>query len=485
MLDAQLALDAEGRILALSVDGDGDGDGDGPVGAQIGPMSMHPLTANLPGLAGAYATPLIAVEIRGHFVNTMHMNPYRGAGRPEANYVIERMIDIPAARLEIDRIELRRRNLVRPEAMPHATPLGFIYDSGDFPAVLETALTAAGLDGFPERRAEAAARGKLLGFGVACAIESAGGGPPGSQLPEYGAIRMDPDRGMVLAVGSGDSGQGHDTAYRLMAEHLLGWRAAGRIAVVTGDTAAVPRGTGTFGSRTMGAAGAALAACATQIIRTATEDAAEALEAAAQDVVFENGTFRIAGTDREVTFEALVETHGHRYAAEAHVATDAGTFPNGAHVAEIEVDPETGETRLLRYVVADDVGTVINPLTLAGQVHGGVAQGLGQALMERIVYDPDSGALLTGSLMDYAVPRAADMPLDLVLRHVPTPTAANPLGAKGAGESGTVGALAAAINAVCDALAPFGVTHLDMPASPSRVWQAIHANSPDNGGRAP
>jgi carbon-monoxide dehydrogenase large subunit len=468
VVDVALALDADGRFLALRVDGHA------AVGAQVGQVATHPMTANLPGVAGVYQTPLIHVIQRGMFVNARHMSPYRGAGRPEAIYIIERIIDIAAARLGMDRVELRRRNMIRPEQMPFATPLGFTYDSGDFPRAMERVLDMADWAGFEARRAEAAARGRLRGIGLCCAIEIAGGGPGGAPLPEFASIALGRgDDGGALATlhaGSGDAGQGHRTACRQMIGTLLGWDGAAR--VIAGDTDAVPRGVGSFGSRSMAGVGAALVNCARAIIDAARRDAAEVLEVAEADLVFDEGAFFVAGTDLALTLQALIEAHDKRYDAEAFLPADAPTFPNGAHAAEVEVDPDTGAVTLKRYSVVDDVGRVVNPLTLKGQIHGGVVQGLGQAFMEALVYDPDTANLLTGSLMDYAMPRAADM-VSMQVEALGADTRANPLGVKGAGEAGTVGALAAGMNAVCDALRPVGVDHMDMPASPHRVWQAM------------
>lgn len=468
VVDVALALGGDGRFLALRVDGHA------AVGAQLGQMAAHPMTANLPGVAGVYQTPLIHVIQRGMFVNAQHMSPYRGAGRPEAIYIIERLIDIAAARLSMDRVELRRRNMIRPDQMPFATPLGFTYDSGDFPRAMTRVLEMADWTGFEARRAEAAARGRLRGIGLCCAIEIAGGGPGGAPLPEFASVALGRDEtGAALAtlhVGSGDAGQGHRTAYRQMVGALLGWDGAAR--VVEGDTDAVPRGVGTFGSRSMSGVGTALDRCAKVIIEAARRDAAEALEAAEADLTFDEGAFRVAGTDLALTLQALVEAHDKRYDAEAFLPAEAPTFPNGAHVAEVEIDPETGAVTLERYTVVDDVGAVVNPLTLKGQIHGGVVQGLGQAFCEALVYDPDTANLLTGSFMDYAMPRAADM-VSMQVEPLAAETRANPLGVKGAGEAGTVGALAAGMNAVCDALRPLGLDHMDMPASPHRVWQAM------------
>ncbi|EFL87536.1 xanthine dehydrogenase family protein molybdopterin-binding subunit [Ahrensia sp. R2A130] len=463
-VDVTLALDKDNRFLALGIDGFA------PIGAHHGPMAMHPMTSNLAGLAGVYRTPLIHTRLRGMHVNSMHMAPYRGAGRPEAIYLIERIIDIAARQLNIDPVELRRRNMITPDQMPHATPLGYVYDSGDFPAALDKALEASDWGSFDARSEQSASRGMLRGIGLACAIEPAGGGPAGAQLPEFARITVDPQDGLTLDVGSGDAGQGHSTAFRQIAERLLGWTDC--VAVRTGDTGEIPNGLGTFGSRTMGAAGHALADSARQIIALALPDAAEHLEVSVADVAFENGRFEVVGTDRAINLHDLSSATGNSYEAEAFVPTDAGTFPNGAHVCEVEIDPETGTLTLESYLVVDDVGTIINPLLMEGQVHGGVAQGVGQALHERVVFDPDTGAMLSGSLMDYTMPRAADLPMMTVL-HSPTATSANALGAKGVGESGTVGALPATINAVCDALARAGAGPIDMPATPARIWAAL------------
>ncbi|WP_245191020.1 xanthine dehydrogenase family protein molybdopterin-binding subunit [Jannaschia formosa] len=464
-VDVTLALDAGLRFTALGLDGWAE------VGAYCGPMSMHPMTSSLPALAGCYRTPVIHAVMRGMAVNRMHMAPYRGAGRPEAIHVVERMVDLAAAQLGVDRADLRRRNLIPPDRMPYATPLGFTYDSGDFPKALDTALAAADWDGFEARRAEAARRGRLRGLGLACAIESAGARSPDVQTPEFGAFTIGPDGALTIRAGSGDTGQGHEAAFAALARRFIGWE--GPVTLVSGDTGAVPQGVGTFGSRTMGAAGQALSDAADGLIAQARPDAARHLGIPEADATFTDGAFRAPGANAFVTLRDLARATGRSYSGEAFTMSKAGTFPNGVHLAEIEIDPETGATELLRYTVVDDVGTVVDPEGLAGQVHGGVAQGLGQAFGERIVYDED-GALLSGSLMDYALPRAVDLPM-IDMLHSPTPTDANVVGAKGVGESGVVGALSAGISAVQDALAPLGAKAPDMPATPHRIWQAIRA----------
>lgn len=463
-VDAVLTLNAEGHVTALGLDGWA------PVGAYCGPMSMHPMTSSLPALAGCYRIPVIHSVMRGMAVNRMYMAPYRGAGRPEAIYVVERLMDLAAARLGLDRAELRRRNLIPPGAMPYATPLGFTYDSGDFPGALAAALEAADWAGFPARRAEAEARGLLRGMGLACAIESAGARSPAHQQPEFAALTLDA-QGLTLRTGAGDCGQGHEAAFTALAHRFLGWE--GPVTVEGGDTETAPKGVGTFGSRTMGAAGQAIADAACALVEATRADAARLLGVAPEAATFAEGAFRAEGANAFVPLADLPGRTGETYSVEVLTASKMGTFPNGVHLAEIEIDPETGGTDLIRYTVVDDVGTVIDEAGLAGQLHGGIAQGLGQVFGERLVWDED-GTPLAGSLMDYALPRAGDLPM-FGLHHHPTATDANVVGAKGAGESGVVGALAAGMSAVADALAPLGAAAPDMPASPHRIWQAIHA----------
>jgi carbon-monoxide dehydrogenase large subunit len=469
----ELALDADGTFLALRIRTIAN------LGAYLAFNTPHSPTNNLGGLAGVYRTPAILAEVRGAFTNTQPTAPYRGAGRPEATYAIERVIDVAADEMGIDRVALRRRNLIPPEAMPFRTGLVFTYDSGDFGKGMDLALEAADWAGFEARRAEAASRGMLRGIGIANAIEIAAG-PFRSPNEEGAAIRFEPDGGATLLVGSHSHGQGHETAFRQIAASLLGL-SFGRVRVVFGDTDLVPHGRGTFGSRSVSVAGAALSRAAARIISRGRRIAAHLLEASEADIAFDAGSFRVSGTDRAVRIEEVAVaayTPGRLpkgeelgLAAEAVVIPDEATFPNGCHVCEVEIDPETGEVRIERYAVSDDVGTVINPLLLKGQIHGGVAQGVGQALGEAILYDA-SGQILTASFMDYRMPRASDLPM-LAVESNPVPTTANPLGAKGAGEAGTVGALPAVINAIVDALRPLGIRHIDMPATPERVWRAI------------
>jgi carbon-monoxide dehydrogenase large subunit len=462
--DAALALDADGHFLALRVKTLAN------LGAYLGPMTPHPAIGNLGGLAGVYRTPAIFAEVQGIHTHTQNVSPYRGAGRPEATYVIERLVDLAAAKLGLDRAELRRRNLIRSEEMPFKTGLTFTYDCGDFPKVLEQALEAADWAGFPARREASRAKGRLRGIGIANPVEIAAG-PPNKPFPESAGLELRPDGGVTARVGSGDSGQGHATSFAQILADRLGLEPE-RITIETGDSELLKEGIGTFGSRSMAAGGTALDIAVGRAADALKAEAADALEVAVEDLRFERGRFTIEGTDRALGIMEVVARRQDPVELELFEAADNATFPNGCHVCELEIDPETGAHQVVSYLVVDDVGTVINPLLVAGQIHGGVAQGLGQALGEQILYEAGSGQLLTASFMDYTMPRAADLPM-VHVQTCPVPTAVNPLGVKGAGEAGTVGALAAGISAVVDALSPLGIRHFDMPASPERVWQAI------------
>ncbi len=469
---AELALDAEGNFLALRVETLCN------LGAYLawqGPVSS---TNNVGGLAGVYRTPHICTQVRGIFTHTQPTAPYRGAGRPEAIYAIERMIDLAADEMGLDRVELRRRNMIEPEQMPFQTGLDYRYDSGDFPANQAMALAAADWGGFAARREAAKARGKLLGIGIANAIESAGG-PHRGPMEEAAEIRFDNGGSVTLLMGSHNHGQGHETVFRQVASEKLGIPPE-RIRFINGDTDLVTHGRGTIGSRSMMAAGGALVGAAVKIVERGKRIASHFLEASVEDIEFADGQFRVAGTDRGIGIEALAKRSyvpgqlpmGEELGLSALLITRPGdaTFPNGCHICEVEVDPETGECALLRYVVVDDVGTVVNPALVKGQIHGGIAQGLGQVFGENVVYR--DGQLLTASFADYPMPRASDF-CGLEVLSNPVPTTTNPLGVKGAGEAGTVGALPALMGAVVDALRPLGVRHLDMPATPERVWAAI------------
>jgi carbon-monoxide dehydrogenase large subunit len=466
--DATLALDANGMFLALDVHVRAN------LGAYLGPATVHPPVANIGGIAGVYRTPKIHARVDGIFTNTQLTAPYRGAGRPEATYIIERMIDLAAYETGIDRAELRRRNLVPTEAMPYSSGFIFTYDSGDFPGVLAKALEMADWSGFEARRAEAKTRGKLRGIGIANPIEIAGG-PAGKPNPEFARMEINPHGMVSIQVGSMDSGQGHGTVFRQILADRLGLDTQA-MEIVTGDTVEIPQGTGTFGSRTLAAAGGAIWSAADMIIERLREEAAERLEAHGSDIVFEQGEYRIAGTDRAIPFAEVLAQQTTPLMAETFTSNEGATFPNGCHICEVEIDPETGYATLIAYSVVDDVGRMINPLLVKGQITGGVAQGIGQAMMENAVYDPHSGQLLSASFMDYAMPRAHDMP-GVAIEGFAVPTQQNPLGVKGAGEAGTVGALSAVMSAVADALHPLGIRHLDMPATPERIWRRLQTQS--------
>lgn len=471
-----LALDAEGTFTGLRVRTLAGMGAYYSLGGSLVPV------AHVGGLSGVYRTPAIHTEVTAIFANTSPTAPYRGAGRPEAIYVLERIIDIAAARIGIDRIELRRRNLIPAGAMPWKSGFLYTYDSGDFADNMAKALAAVDWDGFAERRAASAANGLLRGIGLANSIEPSGGGPVDKPFGEGVEIRFSADGRATVLLGTKSHGQGHETLVAQLMSHRFALPPE-RVRVVSGDTDAMPAGMGSFASRTTAAAGTALMAGADRIVGKARRIAAHMLEAAAEDIDFARGLFTVAGTDRSVTLaQVCAAAHDHfrlppgedaGLRAEAFVHADKGTFPTGCHVCEVEIDPETGAITVLRYLVVDDVGRVLHPALVKAQLHGGIAQGLGQAMMEEVRYD-EAGQILSGSLQDYALPRAGDLPMFETISN-PTATAANPLGVKGVGESGTVGALPALVNAAMDALSCFGIDHLDMPLTPLRVWSAIDA----------
>jgi carbon-monoxide dehydrogenase large subunit len=469
---AELALDARGRFLALRVALKVD------IGAYLTPRSAGPATNNVGGLAGVYTTPAIHIESTGVYTNTTPTGPYRGAGRPEATYAIERVIDVAAREMGIDPIELRRRNLIPPSAMPFKTGLVFTYDCGEFERVMTMALTQSDRASFERRRAEARTRGKLRGLGLANPIEVAGG-PYTSVNPDTAELRVNPDGSVSLFAGTTSMGQGNETAFAQIVSDRLGVP-PDRIQVFWGDSDALGAGRGNGGSGAISVGGAAVLRATERIVERGRRLAAHLLEAAPEDVALRDGRFVVAGTDRDVVWSRVARAAYQRnqpaglepgFSETATFTPPSVTFPNGCHVCEVEVDAETGAVRVVRYTVVDDVGRMINPLLVRGQIHGGAVQGLGQGLAEVLCYD-ESGQVLSGSFMDYAMPRADEMPSFDVDAHE-VPTQVNPLGAKGVGEAGTVGALPALLNAVNDALAPLGVRHLDMPVTPERVWRAI------------
>ena len=457
VIEAALALDRDGRFLAVDID----------VLANLGAyQTSHGAfiaTANFARcLPGMYDIPEIGLRIRCVFTHTVPTGPYRGAGRPEANYCLERLIDGAAAATGIDRIELRRRNLIRPSRLPYTGALGTVFDSGDFPALVDAALARADTAGFPARRAASEARGKRRGLGIGCFLEIAGGQPgEGAEIKFPGGSRL------LLSLGIGPSGQGHGTVYRRLAAERLGLPVEA-VEIAFGDSDNAVPSAGAVASRGTMSAGSAICAAADAVIEKGRRAAAQILEAAEADIAYRGGVFEIVGTDRRIgLFEVAAAA-----SLDSKESVDAApSFPNGCHIAEVEIDPETGRTVLAAYTAVDDCGRVLQPVLVEGQVQGGVAQGVGQALLEHGRYDDDSGQLLAGSFMDYAMPRADDLPSIASAFH-PVPSRRNPLGVKGVGEAGTTASLAAVMNAVADALPP-GAT-IDMPATPERVWRALH-----------
>ncbi len=464
----EIALDADGKFLAMRTRNVAN------MGAYLSTYAPFiPTGAGTKVLASVYGFQAIYANVLGVFTNTVPVDAYRGAGRPESNYLVERLIDTAAAEIGIDRIELRRRNMVPPSAMPYTTAMSQVYDSGDFQRVLDAALAKMDWAGFEGRRAASERRGRKRGIGMAYYLEATGGADS-----ERAEIRFAEDGFVDVYVGTQSTGQGHETAYVQLTVDQLGIDGE-KIRIKQGDTDAIPTGGGTGGARSLYSEGQAILVTAASVIEKGKKAAGEALEAAAGDIVFDAGRFSIAGTDRGMDILQLAATQrargGDATQLDAAEIAKIGvhTFPNGCHMAEIEVDAETGSLAVLRYIVCDDVGKAVNPMIVRGQVHGGVAQGVGQAVMEHTAYDAGSGQLLSGSLMDYALPRAADLP-DIEVDLIEVPCASNPLGVKGAGEAGAVGSPPAVINAIVDALRSAGVKSIDMPATPERVWKALH-----------
>jgi carbon-monoxide dehydrogenase large subunit len=472
----ELALDKDGKFLALRVDNIVN------LGAYLAFNGIHCGVNNIGGLSGVYTTPAIHLSVIGVFTNTNSTGPYRGAGRPEASYMVERVIDQAAREMGIDAAELRRRNLIPPSAMPYNTGFVFTYDSGEFEHNQLAVMKMADWAGFEGRRAAAKAKGRLRGIGMAHVIEIAGGPLP-IPTDEFAEVRFDPAGGCTVVLGTHNHGQGHETTFRQLAHELLGLDPA-KVEIRFGDTDAVPHGRGTFGSRSISAGGAALLRAAEKVIAKGKKIAAHMMEAAEADIEFKDGRFAVAGTDKSVDIVAVARTaflppqipRGMEPGLiESAILVPPGpTFPNGCHVCEVEIDPDTGVVEIVGYWVVDDVGVAVNPMLVKGQIHGGIVQGAGQVLLENVAYDPESGQMLSGSFMDYGMPRAGDFPSFEVKSHE-VPAKTNPLGIKGAGEAGTVGALPATMNAIVDAVRPLGIHNLEMPATPQRVWQAITA----------
>ncbi len=469
----EIAFDENAHILAIRLTGYGDMGG---YLAQFGPLL--PTGNQVKNIASIYRTPLIEVATKCVFTNTSHVSAYRGAGRPEGNYYVERALDLAAGELGIDRVELRRRNMIRKSDLPFKAASGMTYDCGDFLGVLKQALELADYADFKKRKRESKKSGKLRGLGIGCYLEVTAA--PGKEL---GAIHFEKDGTVTIVTGTMDFGMGHATTYAQMLVDMLGVP-FDRIRMVEGDSDRMAFGGGSGGSRSVMFVGTALTESSKIVIERGKQIASHILEAAASDIEFKAGRFTIAGTDRSIGIMELTQKlHAGVNLPEGmpntldvdHVVNEPvpSAFPNGCHIAEVEVDLETGHVQVVRYSAVNDLGTVVNPLLVEGQIQGGVVQGLGQVLLEQAVYDSD-GQLVTGSFMDYAVPRAHDAPMIAVASH-PVPTKSNPLGAKGCGEAGTSGGLPSVANAVIDALSDLGIKHLEMPMTPARVWQAIEA----------
>ena len=461
----KLALDGNARILGLQVSTTAN------LGAYLSNFAPFVATdAGVSMLVGCYSIPTAYVEVKGVFTNTAPVDAYRGAGRPEAIYAIERLLDVAAYDLGITPADIRRINFIPSSEMPFKTALGSNYDSGEFQKNLDDALIAANWDDFESRRQDAKSRGKLLGIGLASYIERCAGGSP-----EQARLEVSDQGHVTLYIGTLSNGQGHETAFRQILCDSLGITFE-EISVVQGNSDLIETGGGTMGSRSVPVGGSAVGSASKKLIEKAKETAAEMLESAVSDIEFDNGDFKIVGTDRVVPFRSVAE----KAAGENSVAFDEketfapeeATYPNGTHVCELEIDMATGEIELVDYTVVDDFGRVINPLLLEGQVHGGIAQGLGQAILESCQYESGSGQLLSASFMDYTMPRADDFPAIRFKRNE-VPCETNPLGIKGAGEAGAIGAPPAIVNAIVNALSDHGIRHVDMPVSPNKVWDIL------------
>ncbi len=482
---AELALDKNGKFLALRVITTAN------MGAYLSTFaSCIPTILYATLLAGQYTTPAIYCEVTAVFTNTAPVDAYRGAGRPEATYVVERLVSTAAREMKISEADIRRRNFIK--EFPYQTPVALLYDTGNYEATLAEALTLADIAGFEARRKEAEKRGKLRGLGYSCYIEACGIAPSNvagslgarAGLFEAGEIRVHPTGKVTVFTGSHSHGQGHETTFAQVVADRLGV-SIDDVDIVHGDTGRILFGMGTYGSRSIAVGGTAIMKALDKIVAKGKKIAAHLMEASDADIEFKDGKFMVAGTDRQVPFAqvALSAYVPHNYPLDklepglnesAFYDPTNFTFPAGSHICEVEIDPDTGATKIVNFTAVDDFGKIINPMIVEGQVHGGLAQGIGQALLEACVYDRESGQLLTGTYMDYAMPRADDLPSFKVATRE-TPCTHNPLGVKGCGEAGAIGAPAAVINAIVDALAPLGVKDVEMPATPQRVWQAIQS----------
>ncbi|MEO1223416.1 MAG: xanthine dehydrogenase family protein molybdopterin-binding subunit [Pseudomonadota bacterium] len=481
---AELALDQNGKMLGLRVH----------TFANIGSYlslfgSVTPTYLHGTLMSGQYVIPAIYINVEAVYTHTAPVDAYRGAGRPEATYVLERIAETAARELGLDPVEFRRRNFIQPDQFPYQTPVALVYDSGDYPKVLDRALSLADYDGFAQRRTEAEARGKLRGIGFSSYIEACGIAPSatigalgaGVGLWESAKIRFNATGNVLVYTGSHSHGQGHETTFAQLISTYLGVP-TDHVEIIHGDTEKTPMGMGTYGSRSLSVGGSAIVKAAEKIIAKGTKIAAHLLEASEADIEFKDGAFTVAGTDRsktiqEVAFSAYVP---HNYPEDLEPGLEESafydpanfTYPAGTHICEVEVDPDTGVVEIVNFAAVDDFGTVVNPMIVEGQVHGGIAQGVGQAMMENCVYD-DDGALITGSYMDYCMPRAQDFP-GFKVATTETPCPHNPLGVKGCGEAGAIAAPPAVMNAITDAIG----TDMQMPATPLRVWQALQAKTP-------
>ena len=469
---AELAMDADGRFLGLRSSGIAN------MGAYLSNFApLIPTGASGKMFSGLYAIPAVYVEVKCVFTNSVPVDAYRGAGRPEAAYAVERLVDAAARDLGLTQDEIRRRNFIAPAALPYTTATGITYDSGDFGRMMEEAMAMADWAGVAARKAAAREAGKRRGIGMACYVEACS-----AVGQETARLRVDDDGGVTLAIGTQTNGQGHVTAYSQLLSDRFGL-APEMIRVHQGDTAVLDEGGGTGGSRSLLMGGLAIDGAADKVIERSRAIAANLFDAKPADITLGDGAFRHAGSDRSLDLREIAQAAREsnslpgklrgRIEEISRAQAPEMTYPNGCHVCELEVDEATGAIRIVNYVVADDFGKLINPLLVGGQVYGGVAQGLGQALLEETVYDPESGQLLTGSFMDYCLPRADDLPPISIRLIEDYPCATNPMGVKGAGEAGAIGAPPAVMNALHDALAPLGVAHIDMPATPQRVWRAI------------
>ena len=484
---AEMAFDANGKILALKADTLAN------MGAYLSTFApCVPTWLHGTLLAGQYTTPAVYCNVRAVFTNTVPVDAYRGAGLPEATYILERLMSKAAQEMGVDQAELRRKNFIQPNQFPYQTPVAVVYDTGDYETALNEALKLSDYAGFPQRRAAAKAKGKLRGIGVASYIEACGIAPSSlvgalgarAGLYEAATVRVNPTGSVTVLTGSHSHGQGHETTFAQVVADKLGIDAS-QVDIVHGDTAKVPFGMGTYGSRSLAVGGSAIVKALDKIIEKGRKIASHLLEASEGDIEFENGAYKVKGTDKQKAFGeiALTAYVPHKYPIEtlepgleetAFYDPKNFTYPAGTYICEVEIDPATGMTEVVSFTAADDFGNVVNPMIVEGQVHGGLAQGIGQALLENTVYD-ENGQLLTGSYMDYCMPRANDLPKFNVHTLKGTPCTHNPLGVKGCGEAGAIGSPPAVINAVVDALKEFGVDHMDMPAMPEKVWRAINS----------